>query len=141
MSDYGCAVGFRRKSAVALTDNEKVSLWDARGGTFRVLNEQILLNGTWRVSAIGNFLGRGLLGALLIRPLFMKDRSETIPAADVERVIKKQKWGRSVYHIFQARDGGMSEVHVFTADGAQEWKVGEALRAIVPPEKFTEESA
>ena len=57
-----------------------------------------------------------MLGHILIRPLFQKERRETVIAANVERVLASTpKKGKTVYHVFQSRDGGMCEVHVFSA--------------------------
>ncbi|KPJ65357.1 MAG: hypothetical protein AMJ43_10940 [Coxiella sp. DG_40] len=96
MEEQKISISFRKKSKVSLADNEKVSLWDdLSGGSIRSEKGLLFLTGAWRVSSIGNFLGSGALGTLLIRPLFIKPRAEEIPWEDIERLIVAQtKFGK-----------------------------------------------
>jgi hypothetical protein len=128
------------KAAVQLADNEKMSLWDRNEtGTISRREDTIFINGIWRISAIGNFLGGGLLGVLLIRPFFRKTRAESISVQHVERVAvsKKKLLSGKVFHLFQSRDGGKSEVHVFTAFNENNVPdIEEFLKSVVPQERF-----
>ncbi len=132
-------ISFTKKASVPLADNEKVSLWDDfSGGTISLDGETVHLQGTWRVSMIGNFLGSGALGAILIRPIFQKERRESFPRGNVERVVVGKKWsGKTVYNLFQSRDAGMSEVHTFTATAKSDATALERfLKSIVPEDRF-----
>lgn len=136
--DY--SVNFRKRSATTLADNEKVSLWDPDStGSIEFSEDKVILSGIWKVSAIGNFLGSGCLGAILIRPFFMKDRKEEIEVANIEQILlgKTKITGSKVYHIFQARDEGMSEVHVFTTSEGD--KIESHLSNLLPKEKIKSE--
>lgn len=135
-------VSFVKRAAVDLADNEKVSLWElARSGTVRLESDVIRLDGKWRVSTIGNFLGGGILGELLIKPFFLKERSEAISVQNLERMVIHQKKKTVTFHIFQTRDQGMVEVHVFRADKNVTPQVIEALKAVVPANVLQEHSA
>jgi DNA-binding transcriptional ArsR family regulator len=135
-------VSFLKRAAVDLADNEKVSLWEpARAGTVRLEKDTIRLDGKWRVSAIGNFLGGGILGELLIKPFFLKERSEGISVRNLERVVIHQKKKTVTFHLFQTREQGMVEVHVFVADKNVMPQVTEALKAVVPANLLQEQSA
>lgn len=132
-------ISFTRKATFPLADNEKVSFWDERSiGTISLQGENVRLQGTWRVSTIGNILGSGILGIILIRPFFMKQREESITRANVERIVVGKNWfGKTVYHLFQSRDGGMSEVHTFTdAAGTDASTFEQFLKSIVPQDRF-----
>jgi hypothetical protein len=132
-------ISFVKKATVPLADNEKVSLWDdMTGGTIALQQDTVSMQGTWRVSAIGNFLGSGILGFILIRPIFQKSRTENIPVQHVERIVVGKKWtGKTVYHLFQSRDAGMSEVHTFTAGAETDAPALEGfLRSIVSQDRF-----
>lgn len=135
-------ISFLKRAAVDLADNEKISLWEpARSGTARLENNVIQFDGKWRVSTIGNFLGGGLLGELLIKPFFLKERSETISVQNLGRVVIHQKKKTVTFHIFQTRNQGMVEVHVFRADKNVIPQVIEALKAVVPANVLQEQSA
>jgi hypothetical protein len=135
-------VRFLKRTAVDLADNEKVSLWEpARSGTVRFQKDAIRLDGKWRVSAIGNFLGGGILGELLIKPFFLKERTETISVQNLERVVIHQKKKTVTFHLFQTRDQGMVEVHVFVADKNAVPQVIESLKAVVPANLLQEQNA
>lgn len=135
-------VSFLKRAAVDVADNEKVSLWEpARSGTVRFENDAIRLGGKWRVSAIGNLLGGGLLGELLIKPFFLKERVETIPVQNLERAVIYQKKKTVTFHLFQTRDEGMIEVHVFVADKNVVPQVLEAVKAVVPADRLQEQTA
>ena len=133
-------VSFLKRAAVELADNEKVSVWEpSRAGSLHVDEAAIHLEGKWRVSAIGNFLGGGLLGELLIKPLFLKDRSETIPFEDVDRLVIQTKKKKTTFHIFQPREQGMVEVHVFRADKEATPGLMDAIKSSVPSHLVQEE--
>ena len=135
-------VSFLKRAAVDLADNEKVSLWEpARSGTVRFQKDAIRLDGKWRVSAIGNFLGGGILGELLIKPFFLKERTETISVQNLERAVIHQKKKTVTFHLFQTRDQGMVEVHVFVADKNAVPQVIESLKAVVPANLLQEYNA
>lgn len=136
-------IGFRNRAAIELADNEKVAIWEpTRAGTLRVKNNAVQLDGKWKVSAIGSFLGSGLLGELLIKPFFLNDRSETIPVQNIERAVVHQKKKNICFHLFQTRDKGMVEVHVFQlAQKEAVPEVWELLKALVPPNLFEEKLA
>ena len=135
-------VSFLKRASVDLADNEKVSIWEpTRGGSLTVSDSSVHLSGKWRVSAIGNFLGGGLLGELLIKPFFLKDRSETVPFDAMERAVIHTKKKRTTFHIFQSRDQGMVEVHVFVADKNATPEIVKALKATVPSDLLKEETA
>jgi len=135
-------VSFLKRAAVELADNEKISLWEAaRSGTIRFEKDAIRLDGKWRVSFIGNFLGSGLLGELLIKPFFLKERSEILSVQNLERAVIHQKKKVITFHLFQSRDQGMVEVHVFVADKNTAPQVVEALKAVVPANLLQEQNA
>ena len=135
-------VRFLNKATVPLADNEKVSQWDNMlDGTLSLQQDSISLQGTWKVSGIGNVLGSGILGYLLIRPFFQKKRAENIPLRNVERVVivsgKKWTGRKAVYHLFQTRDAGMSEVHTFNlCAGDDESAFEQLLKSVVPQDRF-----
>jgi len=134
-------IRFVKRATVPLAENEKVSLWDTDDlacGTIARQLDSITMKGTWRVSAIGNFLGSGILGRILIRPIFEKARTEDISVQHVERIVVGKKWtGKTVYHVFHNRDGGMSEVHTFTAGTETDAPALEGfLRSIVSQDRF-----
>ena len=93
------------------------------------------------MSAIGNLLGGGLLGELLIKPFFLKERVETIPVQNLERAVIYQKKKTVTFHLFQTRDEGMIEVHVFVADKNVVPQVLEAVKAVVPADRLQEQTA
>jgi hypothetical protein len=134
---------FLAKATVPLADNEKVALWDGlSGGTLQARKGILQLDGTWQVSTIGNLLGSGILGFILIRPLFQKPRTEAIKPENIERVVigrTKPLFGKEqqVYHIFQSRDGGMTEVHVFTVPEPGSEAIQQLIAGLLPPERFT----
>jgi hypothetical protein len=133
-------VNFLYRAAVDLADNEKISLWEfKRSGTVQFQPGVVQLNGKWRVSPIGYFMSNGLLGELLIKPLILKARSESIPVQNLERVIIVQKKKKFTFHLFQGRDQGMVEVHVFTADKTTLPQVLESLKAVVPANLLVEQ--
>jgi len=135
-------VSFLKRASIDLADNEKVSIWEpTRAGSVAVSDTGVHLTGKWRVSAIGNFLGGGLLGELLIKPFFLKDRSETVPFDAMERVVVHAKKKRTTFHIFQPRDQGMVEVHVFVADKNATPEIVKALKTAVPGDLLKEETA
>lgn len=134
-------VSFLKRASVDLADNEKVSIWEpTRAGSMYVSDGGVHLSGKWRVSAIGNFLGGGLLGELLIKPFFLKDRSETVPFDAMERVVIHTKKKRTTFHVFQSRDQGMVEVHVFVADKNTTPEIAKALKTTVPENLLKEET-
>jgi hypothetical protein len=135
-------VTFKWQAAVELADNEKVSLWEPMyPGTVRFQKHAIQLDGKWRLSAIGRILPGllgGALGELIRQRFFLKERSETISAQNLERAMIRQKKQTARFHLFQTRDQGMVEVHVFKAeDGPQ---VIEALKGVVPASVLHEQS-
>ena len=135
-------VSFLKRPAIDLADNEKVSLWEpARAGSAHFGKEAIRLGGKWRISFIGNFLGSGLLGELLIKPFFVKERSETIPVQNIERAVIHQKKKTVTFHLFQTRDQGMVEVHVFVPAKNTAPQVIEAIKAVLPVNLLQELSA
>jgi len=134
-------IGFLTRAAVPLADNEKISLWDdfnASGGSISLQGESLRLQGTWRVSLIGKFLGSGILGVIFIRPFFQKERVEKVPLKHIERIIVgKNRQGKRVYHLFQSREGGLSEVHTFTPGAETDASVLEKfLKRVVSQERF-----
>lgn len=134
------SVNFRKRAAISLADNEKVSLWEPNlDGSIEFSEGEVILSGTWKVSAIGNFLGCGLLGAILILPFFMKPREEKIAVENIEQIVmgNTKITGSIVYHIFQARDEGMSEVHVFTTSEGN--KIESNFLNLLPMEKIKSE--
>jgi len=136
-------ISFVKKATITLADNERVSLWDDMGGgTISLRGSTVSLQGTWRVSAIGNFLGSGILGFVLIRPFFQKRRMENIPIEHVERVVVGKKWtGKTVYQLFQSRDAGMAEVHTFALGNASDAPaIEQLLKSIVSQDRFQRES-
>jgi len=134
-------ISFLKRAAVDLADNEKVSLWaPARSGTVRFQLDAIRLDGKWRVSAIGNLMGGGILGELLIKPFFLKKRTETIPVQALERAVIHKKKKTVTFHLFQTRDQGMVEVHVFVAVKNALPQVIELLKAVVPANLLHEQN-
>ena len=133
---------FLKRAAVDLADNEKVSLWEPlRSASVQFEKDAIRFDGKWRVSAIGNFLGSGLLGEFLIKPFFLKERTETISVQNLERAVIHQKKKTVTFHLFQMRDQGMVEVHVFVADNDAVPEVLESLKAVVPADRLQEQHA
>jgi len=101
------------------------------------------LDGKWRMSAIGKFLCLGFLGELIMKPIiksFLKERTETISVQNLERVVIHHKKENITFHLFQTRDQGIVEVHVFIAYANVVPQVVEALKAVVPPNKLEEQS-
>ena len=132
-------ISFTKKATVPLADSEQVSLWDdMSGGSLTLQDGHLCLAGTWRVSPISNFLGGGLLGVTLIRPFFQKPREEKVPIQDVDRIMVNKKWsGKKVYHVFQNRDGGNTEVHTFAAGaGTDDAALEQFLAGLVPADRF-----
>jgi len=135
-------VRFRPRATVDIADNEKVSLWEpGRKGTVRFQHDAIQLDGKWKVSTIGNFLGGGILGELLIKPLFMKQRTETIPVQNLQRACIHRKKKTVTFHLFQTREEGMVEVHVFQADKKALPELTQVFKAVVPANVLQEEGA
>jgi len=134
------AISFLARASVELADNEKVSMWEpTRAGSLRLAEKAIQLEGKWRVSGIGNFLGGGLLGELLIKPFFLQDRSETIPFQVLDRIVIYRKKEKITFHLFQSREQGMIEVHVFTANKNILSELLESLKSNIPADLFKEE--
>jgi hypothetical protein len=141
MTEKKIKIMFVKKASVELADNEKISLWDneSYGASFISTKEgSICLIGCWKVSLIGNLLGSGVLGAIFIRPFFMHGRMELLPVEHVERVIiDSKRSGKKVYHIFQEREAGMSEVHTFKATTeADEAAIEELIASVIPVERI-----
>ncbi len=137
-------VSFLRRAAIELAHNEKVAIWEpTRAGSLYLDDAGIHLDGKWRVSAIGNFLGGGLLGELIIKPLFLKDRSETIPFESIDKLVihtRKKRRERITFHILQPREQGMVEVHVFTSHKDTTSSLADAIKHTVPSHLVKEET-
>ena len=156
MSQAEFAIVFAPKALVKLADNEKVSLWEPtvvrnRRGTLTLEEKSISLSGHWKVSFIGNLFGGGLLGEWLIKPLFLRERSEVVPIEAVRGVLVhtnqyRTEKGRRTYHLLQQRNHNLVEVHAFTLNlkeskGLNGPSLDEALKAFVPPRLWREEPA
>ena len=137
-------ISFLKRSAIGLAHNEKVSIWEPlRAGSVYMDNTGIHLEGKWRVSTIGNFLGTGLLGELLIKPLFLRNRSETIPFENIDKLVihrKQKKRERITFHILQQREQGMVEVHVFVAHKDTASSLIDTIKSTVPDHLVKEEA-
>lgn len=129
-------IRYLKKAKIALADNEKASRWEhslPSEGTISLRDNSLQLTGTWRVSWIGNFLGSGILGAILIRPFFQSSRTENIALDHIERVV----FANDICHLFQSREGGMSEVHVFSsADASKKSALKELITGAVPNDRI-----
>jgi hypothetical protein len=135
-------ISFWYRAEVDLADNEKVSLWEpTRSGTVRFQKDAIQLNGKWKVSILGTVLCSVILGELLIKPFFLKERTEIISVQNLKRVVILQKKKFIAFHLFQTRDQGMVEVHVFMADKNTVSQVIESLKAVVPANLLHEQNA
>jgi len=147
MQTGGVMVSFKKRAAVDLADNEKVSLWEpTQPGFVEFQKDAIQLNGAWRLSAIANFLGGGILGDLFIKPLLQKSRAETISVLNLERAVIHRKKKDVTFHLFQTRDQGMVEVHVFelmifAGDKDPVPPLIESLKALVPASLLQEQNA
>lgn len=140
MNSSELKISFLTRATIDLADNEKVSIWEpTRGGSININENSINLEGKWRVSAIGNFLGSGLLGELLIKPFFLKDRSENISFQNIERLLVHTKKKKTTFHIFQSREGGMVEVHIFRANETISSNILNVIKMYVPKNLLKEE--
>ncbi len=135
-------IRYLTRAKVELADNEKVSLWEnSRAGSLRIDGTTLYLKGKWKVSAIGNFLGGGILGEILIKPFFLKERSETLSGDTIERIIIYTKKNKPVIHVFQPRAEGKTEVHVFRPDKETAPQIVNTLKTNMPHDKLKEETA
>lgn len=151
MSQAEFPIVFAPKPLVKLADNEKVSLWEPtvlrnRRGTLQLEEKSISLSGHWKVSFIGNLFGGGLLGEWLIKPLFLRERSEVVPLEAVRGVLVHTKKERRTYHLLQQRNHNLVEVHIFALNlkesrGFSGPSIDDALKALVPPRLWREEPA
>jgi hypothetical protein len=151
MSQAEFPILFVPKALVKLADNEKASLWEPsavrqRRGTLRLEDKAISLSGHWKVSFIGNLFGGGLLGEWLIKPLFLRERSEVVPIEAVRGLLVHTKKDRRTYHLLQQRNSNMVEVHIFTLNPKEPLSLSgpsldDALKAFVPPRLWREEPA
>jgi hypothetical protein len=139
MSESKIEIWFEKRAKIALADNEKVSIWETGSGSFDLSESRLILSGYWRVSMIGNFLGAGLLGLILIRPFFMRERRESIPVKVIQRIVLHRKGKQYTFHIFQPRADGLVEVHIFTTSAPM--AVNEAFRSRAPSLPLTEEGS
>ena len=94
--------------------------------------EGMLLDGKWRISAIGNAISAGALGILLIRPFFAQARTESIPIQAIERLVVYTNKNQHTYHLFQPRDSGLVEVYVFKAIGKGDVDLQNLLQSALP---------
>ena len=156
MSQAEFPILFVPKALVELADNEKASLWEPsalrkRPGTLKLEEKAVSLSGHWKVSFIGNLFGGGLLGEWLIKPLFLRERSEVVPIEAVRGVLVhtnqyRTEKGRRTYHLLQQRNNNLVEVHAFTLNSKEAKNLSgpsldEALKAFVPTRLWREESA
>jgi hypothetical protein len=151
MSQAEFPIVFAPKPLVKLADNEKVSLWEPtvlrnRRGTLQLEEKTISLSGHWKVSFIGNLFGGGLIGEWLIKPLFLRERSEVVPIEAVRGLLVHTKKDRRTYHLLQQRNSNLIEVHAFTlnlklSQSPSGPSLDEALKAFVPPRLWREEPA
>jgi hypothetical protein len=135
-------VCFLKRASVDLADNEKVSLWESTySDTIRFQKDAIQLDGKWRMFFPLEWLGG--LAELIIKPLiksFLKERTETISVQNLERVVIHKKKKGVTFHLFQTRDQGMVEVHIFIAYQNVLPQVIEELKAVVPANLLQEKS-
>jgi hypothetical protein len=156
MSPAEFPILFVPKALVKLADNEKASLWEPsalrqRRGTLKLEEKAISLIGHWKVSFIGNLFGGGLLGEWLIKPLFLRERSEVVPSEAIRGVIVHTneyltEKGRRTYHLLQQRNNNRIEVHIFALNPKEPQSLSgpsldQALKAFVPPRLWREEPA
>lgn len=151
MSQAEFPILFVPKALVKLADNEKASLWEPsavrqRRGTLKLEEKAISLSGHWKVSFIGNLFGGGLLGEWLIKPLFLRERSEVVPIEAVRGLLVYTKKDRRTYHLLQQRNNNMVEVHMFTLNPKESQSLSgpsldDTLKAFVPPRLWREEPA
>jgi hypothetical protein len=149
MSPAEYPIVFLPKAAVKLADNEKVSLWEPsvlrnRHAKLRLDDKAVSLSGHWRVSFIGNLFGSGVLGEWLIKPLFLRERSQVVPVEAVRGLLVHTKKDRRTYHLLQQRNRNLVEVHVFALNPKESQSLSgpsleDALRAFVPPRLWREE--
>ena len=59
----------------------------------------------------------------------------------MERVVIHTKKKRTTFHVFQSRDQGMVEAHVFVADKNATPEILKALKTCVPGDLLREEAA
>lgn len=151
MSQAEFPILFVPKALVKLADNEKVSLWEpsalrSRPGTLKLEDKAVSLSGHWKVSFIGNLFGGGLLGEWLIKPLFLRERSEVVPIEAIRGLLVHTKKDRRTYHLLQQRNHNLVEVHAFTLNPKESLSLSgpsldEALKAFIPPRLWREEPA
>jgi hypothetical protein len=118
----------------------------SRHGTLKLEERAISLSGQWKVSFIGNLFGGGLLGEWLIKPLFLRERSEVVPSESVRGLLVHTKKDRRTYHLLQQRNNNRIEVHIFALNPKEAQSLSgpsldQALKAFVPPRLWREEPA
>jgi len=151
MSPAEFPILFVPKALVKLADNEKPSLWEPsairqRRGTLKLEEKVISLSGSWKVSFIGNLFGGGMLGELLIKPLFLRERSEVVPVEAIRGLLVQTKKDRRTYHLLQQRNHNLVEVHAFILNPKESRSLigpslDDALRAFIPPRLWREDPA
>jgi hypothetical protein len=136
-------IGFQGNARVQLANREKLSLWDAGmsglstapQGSIALAADRLHLTGRWSLPMMAAVFQQGLLGLLVIR-LIRRPRVEDIPVDDIELLIIHRKRKTVTFHILQARDEGLAEVHVFQPGRKQDPEpIVNSLRSVIPPER------
>jgi hypothetical protein len=151
MSQAVFLISFLPKALVKLAGNEKISIWEPRSsrgrrGTLAIKEQTVSLGGHWWLSFIPNlFGGDHRISEWLIKPLFLTKRAQRAPLEAIRGLIVHTQKGRRTYHLFQQRNNNLVEVHVFTlapqkAPAAAVPSIDDALKAVVPPRLWREES-
>ncbi|MBI5695190.1 MAG: hypothetical protein HZC51_05530 [Nitrospirae bacterium] len=144
-------IDFINKVAIELADNERVSLWDTvLTGSISLRGESLHIEGYWPIPSIVNFIDGAFLGIRIVHSLLegtpiVKQRIEDIPVRNIEHIIVDSSMREiAVYHIFQSRDCGASEVHSFychadpnpTLHQLNLQRFSDMMRSLVSPDRY-----
>jgi hypothetical protein len=83
---------------------------------------------------------------LLIKPLFLRERSEVVPIEAIRGLLVHTKKDRRTYHLLQQRNHNLVEVHAFILNPKESRSLigpslDDALKAFIPPRLWREEPA
>jgi hypothetical protein len=136
-------VSFQGNARVPLASRERFSLWDAGLTALASAPEGsaafgpglLYLSGRWSPPMMASAFQHGLLGLLILR-LIRRPRVEHVAVDNIELLIIHRKRKTLTFHLLQARDEGLAEVHVFQAGRKQDPEyLARLLQPLVPPER------
>jgi hypothetical protein len=102
--------------ALKLSSRQLASDWDGgsfKDGSISLVDQAIILQGPAELSLLGRFLSGGVLGVLLVRPLFERNQVVSISLSSIES-LRLEPWGSSAYYrLTRYLDRQTQEVHGF----------------------------